>query len=167
VSGAGKHGRQLDRAGSLVVVIISVALVFVAPVIGVFAFWLALNHLVGTGENVPFSRYPMFAEPSETSWALRFESASGEQLNIARLGILGPTVRKRFATEQSAAMARTHDRAAARTEAAEVVADWIRARRPADGPLATESITIVLVEYEFDRGVVVPRRTVLTIVAPP
>jgi hypothetical protein len=53
-----------------------VAAAVVVPPLGIVAVIVALNALLGGGEAVPFSRYPMLCSaPDERSSALRFEVA--------------------------------------------------------------------------------------------
>jgi hypothetical protein len=157
---------EFSRVGVMIVVATSAVGIVVSPVIGVFWLWVALNHLLGTGENAPFSRYPMFAEPSERTWALRYETSEGAPLNLVHLGIQPAAARKRFSKVLLSAHTETGDRSAARRQAAEVIGDWITTRRPGSGPLASEPISIVLIDYVFDGQTIVTERHLLTVVAP-
>lgn len=131
----------------------AVAAAFLAPVISVLWVLLALNLLLGVGENVPFSTYSMFSKPSTTAWALCFEDGEGASVPIAKLGLAPHDMRKRFASELRAARARgVRDVDAARHDAASVLATLVEERRPPRGPFSTRTIAIVLVEYSLDAG---------------
>jgi hypothetical protein len=144
-----------------------VAAAVVAPALGVFAVVLALNALLGGVEAVPFSRYPMFSEPSERSWALRFEDATGEVVTLGAFGILPPAARKRFGLAQRVGEDWGLSPSDARAEAAVSLGQLLNERRPRTGPLERAPISILLVEYEFDGHAVVSRRDLLTVVTPP
>jgi hypothetical protein len=139
----------------------------VAPPVAVFAVIVALNALLGGGEAVPFSRYPMFSAPDERSWALRFEDAAGGAISLGAFGILPPTARKRFALDRRVGENWGLSPTEARAQAAGALAAWLNERRPRTGPLERARISIVLIEYEFDGRAVVSRRDLLTIVTPP
>jgi hypothetical protein len=167
---AGTLGRrrrlQLDRAATAVLAVAAVAVVLVAPVVGVFAVVVALNHLLGTGEHVPFSRYPMFADPGERVTSLRFEDPAGDLVDLTSMGIRPSSAHKHFDAVVRAARSETGDRVEARRMAAAELADRLRQRRPRHGRLATEPITIVLVDHELDRGHIRSTRTVLAVAGP-
>ena len=76
------------------------------PVIAVFWALVACNFAFGRGENLPFSTYPMFSQPAEHAWSLRVEDAAGVVIPIAMLGVDPVVARKRFATDEHAAMER-------------------------------------------------------------
>jgi hypothetical protein len=144
----------------------AVAAVAFAPEVGVFAVIVALNALLGGAEAVPFSRYPMFSEPSERSWALRFEGPAGDPVPLGAFGILPPTARKRFGLEQRVGENWGMSTTEARAHAAGVLGDWLNEHRPRTGPLEQVPISIVLIEYAFDGEAVVSRRELLTVVPP-
>jgi hypothetical protein len=136
---------------SLVVGAIGAAIA--APIISVLWVVVALNLLLGSRENVPFSTYSMFSRPSAIAWALRFENRQGELIPIATMGLAPHIMRKRFVSELRAARRRgVRDVDAARLDAASVLATLVEDRRPSGGPLATKPIAIVLVEYSLDSG---------------
>lgn len=87
-------------------------------------------------------------------------------MNVASLGIMPPAARKRFAAKLLAERAKPGDLSDAHERAAGVVVRWIDERRPSAGPLATEPITIVLVEYEFDGAGIQTRRRALAVARP-
>ena len=120
----------------------------VAPVVAVLWVVVGLNFLLGGRENVPFSTYPMFSRPTETTWTLQFEDPDGELIAMGRIGLPPTIVRKRFESELRRARAEgRHDPADARRSAAAVVAGLVEEHRPAKGPLAATPVRIVLVEY--------------------
>jgi len=138
----------------------AIAAAFLAPVISVLWVVLAINLVLGVGENVPFSPYSMFSMPSTTAWALCFEDGEGASVPISKLGLAPHDMRKRFAAELRAARARgVRDVDAARHDAASVLATLVEERRPPHGPFSTRTISIVLVEYSLDEGKVRQVRT--------
>jgi hypothetical protein len=155
----------IERVGIVLVAVAAAGAAFIAPVIGVFAAMLFLNHTLGRGENVPFARYKMFAKPGRRSWALRYEDSAGSRLNIGSLGIMPPAARKRFAGQLAAERGQPGE-GDAHERAAQVIATWIGERRPATGRLSTEPITIVFVEYEFEGGTIHTQRRPLAVARP-
>jgi hypothetical protein len=142
------------RAGATALVILgAVGGAAVAPVVGVLWAVVGLNFLLGPRENVPFSTYPMFSRPAETTWTLQFEDPDGGLVAMGAIGLAPHIVRKRFESELQRARAHgVHDLGAARRSAAAVVAGLLEQHRPASGALASRSITIVLVEYTVNTG---------------
>lgn len=157
--------RRFERAATAAVVVIALAGVLVEPVVGVFWAVVGLNHVLGGGEHVPFSRYGMFARAGARALALRFEDTTGERVRAGAFGILPTAAKKRFLTELRAARA-AHGEEAARRRAAEVVAEWVERGRPGRGPLAGEPIAVVLVEYRLDGTDIRTTRQVLATTAP-
>ena len=150
------------RAVTGVIVVGAVSAAFVAPVIAVFWALVACNFAFGRGENLPFSTYPMFSQPAEHAWSLRVEDAAGVVIPIAMLGVDPVVARKRFATDEHAAMEHAAgDRDAARRVAAAAFAEQLEQRRPLHGPLASAPITISLIEYVVDAGAAKAVRTPL------
>lgn len=148
---------------TLAVAVLALVAVPVTPAIGVFLTIVALNHLLGEAENVPFSRYSMFSRPSRRAWALRFEDDSGAPLNIGIFGILPPAARKRFAGDVQAARGTGMTLEEARTVAATSLAEWIDEHRPVPEAAGRDRITIALIDYQFDgTEIVATRRTLAT-----
>ena len=154
-------------AAALIVVALALVSVPIGPRVAVFSVVVALNHLLGRGENVPFSTYPMFARPDRRSWSIRFEASSGAVVSTTAFGMIPPVVRRRFSSELEAARAETGDLRRARRLAAASLAATLERRRPRTGPLATETVSIVLVEYDFDGEALRATRTPLAVCAPP
>lgn len=141
------------RAATVGIVLGAGAAAIAAPVVGVLWIVVALNFLLGTRENVPFSTYAMFSQPRAQTWTLRFEDCDGHLIAIGKIGLAPHVVQKRFATELRAAHERgVNDLATARRSAAGVLATLLEQHRPSAGPLATAPITIVLVEYMLESG---------------
>jgi hypothetical protein len=137
------------------------------PAVAVFSLVVALNHLLGRGENVPFSAYPMFARPDRRSWSIRFERGSGEAVGTTAFGMIPPVVRRRFSSELDVSRPKARNLLEARRLAAAGLAETLERRRPRTGPLSTETISIVLVEYEFDGEALHATRTPLAVCPPP
>jgi hypothetical protein len=144
----------------------AVALVVSPAVTGVLWLAVALNHLLGRHEAVPFSTYPMFSQPSGKAVSLRFEDSSGELIRPRDLGFQIVSARKRFDTEQRAAKQAGLDDDAARKQAAEVIASWVEDGRPAEGPLAREPVRIVVVDHRFDGTALRSTSTLLCVTTP-
>jgi hypothetical protein len=135
------------------VVVLALVVGFVVPAVTVLCVVVALNFVLGPGENVPFSMYPMFAHPAKTAWTLRFEDGDGELVPIAMMGINPVEAKKSFATElRSAAGRGLRDVSARERSAAEVVARQIEQHRPPVGQWAETPISIVLVEFTLKAG---------------
>jgi hypothetical protein len=141
------------RAATAFIVIGAAAAAIVAPIIAVLWVVVALNALLGGGENIPFSTYAMFSTPRKQTWILRFEDCDQHLIAIGKLGLEPHIAQKRFQTELRAARLRgSGDEAAARRTAASRLATLIDQRRPVAGPLATTPIVIVFVEYTAESG---------------
>lgn len=138
-----------SRWAAVGLVALGVALGVAFPIVFVLCVLVALNFVFGRRENVPFSTYPMFSQPTAKTWTLRFEDPEGALVPIGMMGINPVNAKKQFASEVQAA-AGGMDLHARRVRAAEVLAGQIEARRAAGGPLASRPIRIVLVEYTLD-----------------
>jgi hypothetical protein len=144
---------QWGRAATAFVVAGAAAAVIAAPITAVLWVVVALNALLGGGENIPFSTYAMFSTPGKRSWILRFEDCDQHLIAIGKMGLEPHVVRKRFETELRAARLRSNgDEVAARRTAASRLATLINQRRPPAGPLATTPIVIIFVEYTVESG---------------
>jgi hypothetical protein len=142
------------------IVVIAAATAFVAPVVSVLALLVALNFVLGPGENVPFSTYPMFSEPTVTTWGLSFEHPDGTSLPIAMMGFNPQLARKRFATEMGVARSRgVVDVTAVRQYAAEVLASEIQEHKGFRGVWSAKPISVVFVEYRQVSGELVKVHT--------
>jgi hypothetical protein len=135
------------------IVLGAAAATIVAPITSAFWILVALNSLLGRGENVPFSTYAMFSNPRTRATILRFEDGDGHLIAIGKIGLAPHTVQKRFATELRAARLRgISDVAAAQRAAASTLTSLVEQHRPPTGLLATTPIAIVLVEYTVESG---------------
>jgi hypothetical protein len=155
------------RVAMVVCAAIAIGTAFVAPVIALFAIIVALNCLLGGGENIPFSMYPMFSEPSMRSWALRFEGPDGALVPIGLIGFNPQLAKKRFATEVGAARTRgVSDVGEARRHAGDVLVTEIHQHNRYQGPWSATPITIVFVEYSVESGELVTTHTPLAQTTP-
>jgi hypothetical protein len=151
---------------AILIVVLAVAAVPIGPPVAVFSILVGLNQLLGRGENVPFSTYPMFSRPEQRSWSVRLEDAAGEIVGTPAFGMIPSAMRKRFATDVEAALAAGQDPRHARAVAADRLAEVLERRRPRIGRLATEPVTIVLMDYQFDGTALHRERTPLTVSTP-
>jgi hypothetical protein len=155
-----KPSAQWGRAATAFVVAGATAAAVAAPITAVLWVVVALNALLGGGENIPFSTYAMFSTPRRRSWILRFEDCDQHLIAIGKIGLEPHVVQKRFETELRAArLSSNGDEVAARRTAASTLATLIDQRRPPAGPLATTPIVIVFVEYTVESGVLSTLRT--------
>ena len=163
-----RASKRRQTALAALVVLGAIAAAIVAPVISVLWTVVALNFLLGRRENVPFSTYPMFSAPTNRAWTLCFEDSDGASIAIGQIGLAPNVLRKRFETELQAARARgIDDIAAARRNAAAVVAAVLEQHRPARGPWVGRPITIVLIEYILESGQLLRLRTPIMETPPP
>jgi hypothetical protein len=159
--------RGARRVATLVFAALAIATAFVWPVVAVFAAVVALDCLLGAGENIPFSMYPMFSQPSMRTWALRFEGPDGALVPIGLIGFNPQLAKKRFATEVGTA--RTlgiADVGEARRHAADVLVTEIHQHDRYQGPWSATPITIVFVEYSVESGELVTTHTPLAQTTP-
>jgi hypothetical protein len=142
-----------SRVATALVVLGAAAAAIAAPITAVLWVVVALNAILGGGENVPFSTYAMFSAPRKRSWILRFEDCEQHLIAIGKMGLEPHVVQKRFETElRTARLHGDGDEATARRTAASALATLVEQRRPPKGPLATTPIVIVFVEYTVESG---------------
>jgi hypothetical protein len=148
------------RVATSFVVLGAAVAAIAGPITAVLWVVVALNALLGGGENIPFSTYAMFSAPRKRSWILRFEDCEQQLIAIGKMGLEPHVVQKRFETELRTARLRGNgDEGTARRAAASALATWVERRRPPKGPLATTPIVIVLVEYTVESGTLHAIRT--------
>src|SRR5215813_9886439 len=63
------------RTWCVVVAVAAVIAAVIAPIVAILWIFVALNFTLGAGENVPFSKYPMFSRPARNLWSVQFEGA--------------------------------------------------------------------------------------------
>ena len=139
-----------------------VAFALALPELGVFGLLVAANLVLGPVEWVPFSGYPMFSRPAERAWSLVVEDEGGNVVPVGTLGIDPVAAKKRFATDEQAALdGGAPDRSAARRIAAAAYVSTLDQHRPLRGPLAATSFTVCLIEYTVVDGRTRRARTAL------
>jgi len=142
-----------SRGAAVALVALGVVLGIAFPVVFVLCILVVLDFTVGRRENVPFSTYPMFSQPTTKAWTLRFENPDGTLVPIGVMGMSPVNAKKQFATEvQAAAADGVRDLHARRRRAAEVLAAELETRQAAGGPWASRPIRILFVEYALESG---------------
>jgi len=147
-----------------VIAVAAIVAAVIAPVVAILWIFLALNLTLGTRENVPFSRYPMFCRPARDIWSVQFEGDDETPVPVQALGLAPVDVNKMFAHEARVAARRGASETAARQAAARKIAALVESRRPATGPWSSAPIHIVVLDYSFDStGKIATVRTTLDV----
>jgi hypothetical protein len=152
------------RVWAGIIAVAAVVAAVIAPVVAILWIFVALNFTLGTRENVPFSRYPMFSRPAADIWSVQFEGDDETPVPTQVLGLAPVDVNKMFAQEARVAARRGASEAAARQAAAQKMAALVESRRPATGPWSSAPIHIVVLDYSFDStGKIAAARTTLDV----